>query len=382
MGKLDSYCPVNGRFGTQRINNDPLKAAGLQVIDGDSGLAEATAFVGGGSPSWKPVDQSAYVFAYAHVRTSRRRVTSRKPLHTWALSNISAVLEALGPLQAHVDIRGHRIDWSQLRVWIENDTFRELASVKHSASPTSILNQLIVKLALLERSGVVHGGIEPSFLKVRPNGAGDYELVLAGFGIPWLVASQRESTFDGLGTSVGDPCFMAPEVAMGTPPTHASDVYSAAAAFLVAMGYSEPPPRLFGEEGPEKELEEVEPERWLSGCDLPQESQVLLASFLDPIPERRVLPRHLNYSSDLSVSEADDLQEEPSAPCQMGARQAWRNSTAIAAIVILLLLGVLAGLLSLFGNASEKRDLTQARFYDELSRRVLSVPYLTTSTRR
>jgi serine/threonine protein kinase len=89
------------------------------------------------------------------------------------------------------------------------------------------LEELPVLLKALEGLEVVHGGIVPDAIRTRGG-----SLVLDDFAVAWFIAEQRRLSYDGTGTSVGDPRTMAPEVMFGCRPKPASDRFSAAVSLL------------------------------------------------------------------------------------------------------------------------------------------------------
>lgn len=91
-------------------------------------------------------------------------------------------------------------------------------------------------LALLDdlrASGVCHGGICPSALAVDPDGG---EVRLRGFPFAHVICDARRALAPGLGELVGDPLFVAPEVAAGERPDAVSDIYSLGASLLTIAG--------------------------------------------------------------------------------------------------------------------------------------------------
>ncbi|HEU5149819.1 MAG TPA: serine/threonine-protein kinase [Iamia sp.] len=143
-----------------------------------------------------------------------------------------------------------------------------------------VADRLLDALAAAHRQGVVHRDIKPE--NVLFTADGDPRLV--DFG----VARTQDFTFGLTATSmvVGTPGFMAPEQARGEPASAPADVFSLGATLLFALtgrgpfGPIDADPRVLMHRAASGKVER--PPR-----DLPVELRTLLATALDPKPERR-----------------------------------------------------------------------------------------------
>lgn len=96
---------------------------------------------------------------------------------------------------------------------------------------------LISALADLRYDGVIHGGIEPSSLVVDEK---NRNLRFKHFPIAHLIAAWRGQLVQGLGELVGNPLYIAPELAAGEAPDSLSDVYSLGASLLCLLRSARP----------------------------------------------------------------------------------------------------------------------------------------------
>lgn len=294
-GRVDSarrvgaaaFCPVTGRFCRERAGGDPFEEAGLlEITDRSESTREAELFVQGDAAAFELLDEDAYLLRFLDATTGRTRITNRRALSPWLLRGIEASARALGDRLLDVlGIRDLSVELGSGRIWLDVDWFDgEVASVE---LPRALL-LLQRDLSALERCGVVHGGIAPEWIRFRAAGGGAPSLRLGGFGLAWMIAEQRERVFDGLGTSVGDPRYMAPEVADGYPPSAASDCYSAAASLLAAFRAGSPARGpLLGRAAVSARMA-CPPDRWLppSGV-LAGPPRAQLRAMLDPCPDKR-----------------------------------------------------------------------------------------------
>ncbi len=83
---------------------------------------------------------------------------------------------------------------------------------------STLVRQVVLALGAAHRSGMVHRDVKPSNVLLTPNG----QAKLADFG---LVRSLRELERAGVPVA-GTPTFMAPELFLGIPASHRSDIYA------------------------------------------------------------------------------------------------------------------------------------------------------------
>jgi len=102
-----------------------------------------------------------------------------------------------------------------------------------------------------------------------------------------MIAAQREAIFSGLGTSIGDPRTMAPEVVAGSLPSAQSDCYSAAVSLLWTIGLVDPirhADALFGTEAIAAR-QSLKPGDWIGrGIDASKRDALIekLSGYLEP----------------------------------------------------------------------------------------------------
>ena len=177
--------------------------------------------------------ETAYVVTFRDPHSqSYERVTSREPLSAPLVRRLAAMLTSLreASFLEYVGVKDWGLNESQDRIWIGRTPGERLPSALGEDGRRGDLTKLLNTLAALASRNIVHGGLAPEAIAWQ-----DDKIVLKGFGEAWLVAGQRYRFYDGLGRSVGDPRYMAPEVILGCLPSPASDTFSAAAAVITSV---------------------------------------------------------------------------------------------------------------------------------------------------
>ncbi len=86
-----------------------------------------------------------------------------------------------------------------------------------------LVEQLLLALACVHATGLVHRDVKPANLLLEATGTGPPHLRLADFGVAAPIADQRFTTAPG---AVGTNGYMAPEQARGATPDPAQDLYA------------------------------------------------------------------------------------------------------------------------------------------------------------
>ena len=85
-----------------------------------------------------------------------------------------------------------------------------------------ILDQVLSGVAHAAKRGIVHRDLKPENLLVTDDGA----IKIADFGIAKAIGQAADTKLTATGTAMGTPAYMAPEQAMGTDVSPATDLYS------------------------------------------------------------------------------------------------------------------------------------------------------------
>jgi eukaryotic-like serine/threonine-protein kinase len=87
----------------------------------------------------------------------------------------------------------------------------------------AVLRQTCLGTAAIHAAGIIHRDIKPNNMMVDGGGS-DLRLWITDFGL--ARAYHAESTVSSIGTVAGTPGYIAPELFLGHPPSHASDLYA------------------------------------------------------------------------------------------------------------------------------------------------------------
>ncbi|MCC6556974.1 MAG: hypothetical protein IT372_28820 [Polyangiaceae bacterium] len=298
------FCGVTGALG-----GGPFGPAALVDLPGgfDGQLRDALELVRQDGGAWQIDTRNAYLPTYILSVVGshpRMRIVSLAPISPVVVRAFESQIRGLpADLAASLGIVKAKVSSSASRAWMEVDWDGLLdpqpAIARRELDPNTMFDELVSVLQRLARHGAVHGGIEPVHLRRRTGqrAAQNGSLCLMHFGLPPLLAAQRKAVFPALGTSAGDPRYMAPEVAFGLPPGPEADWYAAAASFvelLSSSGKASAGP-LMGLSGARARAERS-PEEWLSRIDEDLRSRLegrvieQLWLMLEPHPAHRRLP--------------------------------------------------------------------------------------------
>jgi len=239
---MDRFCGITGELDDDTFG----LAARVHVPPAfEQQMREARAFLGKDGHTWQLDRQNAYLPIYTSMAagaSARWRVVSRAPVSPRIVRSFErGVLGLSADLRGRLAITEIRVSDTATRMWVEVDWHGlinpRLAIKQGELEPDALFDEMIAILLSLERHHVVHGGIGPAHLRWRPGDGASRKgaLCLTHFGLPHLLAAQRRTVLPALGTSVGDPRYMAPEVAFGLPPDPMSDRYSAAASYAALL---------------------------------------------------------------------------------------------------------------------------------------------------
>src|SRR4051794_5719075 len=139
-------------------------------------------------------------------------------VHAAALShpNIAAVYD-----YGEADDQGEHIAYLVMEL-VEGEALSTRLREEGPLSPEatlSVLRQAATALAEAHHAGLVHRDVKPGNILLCP----DERVKITDFGIAWSAGSVPLTQ---AGQVVGTPQYLSPEVAVGEPPSPASDVYS------------------------------------------------------------------------------------------------------------------------------------------------------------
>jgi eukaryotic-like serine/threonine-protein kinase len=100
-----------------------------------------------------------------------------------------------------------------------------------------LLGQLLDGLAYVHRAGIVHRDVTPANVLLEPTGGGRPVARLADFGLAVRVGEPRLTR---LGTVLGTPGYVPPEVLAGVAPAPAADLYAVGQLALTLLTALEP----------------------------------------------------------------------------------------------------------------------------------------------
>lgn len=89
-----------------------------------------------------------------------------------------------------------------------------------------IASQVLVALADVHERGVVHRDLKPANICLSKTVAIPHLVKVIDFGLSWSADLRQEGTETALGTALGTPWYMSPEVLSGDPAVPASDLYA------------------------------------------------------------------------------------------------------------------------------------------------------------
>ncbi len=201
------------------------------VIAGRFALCDPIAR-GGSGVVWRAFDRKTQQFCAAKVLRRRDagdllrfvREQSVRMAHEHVLTPYSWAAE-----DAHVVIASELVDGGSVSTLISD--YGPLAE----GTVAAMLDQLLIALEQVHEAGLVHRDVKPANLLLRATGAGPLQVLLSDFG---LAIGVDDAHLTQVGTVVGTPGYLAPEILRGgiTPdPCH--DLYAAGrVASALAVG--------------------------------------------------------------------------------------------------------------------------------------------------
>ncbi len=293
-----AYCPVSGDFLSGSSLDVPIgNCAPLAIGSTQEGIPETVDLLKALAGTWEHLPEASNAYLLHFACEKRRILANRNPIPPWMVRHVVQMLEVLGDdRKSLTGVLAFASSAEKGRIALEVDWYDPEWSVLARAEDTDVvakLNAILLHankvIQALGEHGAVHGNIRPDFLLLASEGP---EFRLAGWGTAWMVAGQRETIFDGLGTSIGDPRTFAPDVVDGTFPSSASDLFAAAVSALTALRVLSDDRKqdpLLGEEGAERRLRLVVND-WISN-DIEQDERNAIQSqveaFLAPNPADR-----------------------------------------------------------------------------------------------
>jgi tetratricopeptide (TPR) repeat protein len=211
------------------------------------------------------------------------------------------------------------------------------------ADACAIARMVAEALAAAHEAGVVHGDVKSNNVLLREPRRGESgrtRVVVTDFGLA-LTATSEDGAVDGEG-AIGTPEYMAPEQLEGKLPTAASDVYAAGVMLYEMLTGRLPFPDIDAPGGLGMRLQEEPPSPRAARAEIPAGLDALVRRAMARRPEERFADGAALAAALAEVGAA--LEGPRSRPMAPVAPLGTRVAIAIAAVVVVALIGGLAGL--------------------------------------
>ncbi len=173
----------------------------------------------------------AAVVYLAHQRDLQRRVALKElaPQHAETdfaprfveESRLAASLSHPNVVTVHEYFEQDGVPYIAME-YLPHGSLRQYVGRLSSAQIAGVLEGVLAGLSHGERHGIVHRDLKPENLLV----SGDGRVKIADFGVARAYNRATHAVVTQAGTTIGTPAYMAPEQALGSPLTPATDLYS------------------------------------------------------------------------------------------------------------------------------------------------------------